>query len=166
MSRALRLSLAFAVLIGVTMAPKLIGSGRIAEPDGARLARDMAATLAARGFRTVVRAHHLFDYVLARKGDCTLIAANALASGWLGERFAEETAAIGPVSYQYRGATGTDFPRFVPVVAEHLQLWAYRVGIVAPRTPVIAIAASPACRLDAIDWGALRIWPMPQRGTS
>jgi hypothetical protein len=56
------------------------------------------------------------------------------------------------------GARGT-FPRFLPVTAEHLQNWAFRFGIVVPRTPVIAIAASPTCRLDSIDWSALRVWP-------
>jgi hypothetical protein len=162
-SRALRSSLALVALIGLTLTPKLAGAGRIAEPDGARLARDMAAALAARGFRTAVVAHHLFDYVVARNGACTLVATNALAGGYLRERFTEETAVVGPTLYHYGGATAAAFPRFVPVVAEHLQNWGYRVGIAAPRTPVIAIAASPACRLDAIDWAALRIWPMPLR---
>jgi hypothetical protein len=162
-SRALRLSLAFAALIGLTAAPKLIGVGRIAEPDGARLARDMGAALAAQGFRTAVVAYHLFDYVLARKGDCTLVAANMDAAGSLRERFAEETARIGPVLYHYGDATGPDFPRLAPAVAEHLQIWAYRIGIVAGRAPVIAIAASPGCRPGAIDWTSLRIWPAPKR---
>ncbi|MEA3047677.1 MAG: hypothetical protein QOJ53_2009, partial [Sphingomonadales bacterium] len=65
MSRALRLSLALALLIGLTLAPKLLGAGRMAEPDGARLARDMAAALAAQGFRTALVPHHLFDFVRA-----------------------------------------------------------------------------------------------------
>jgi hypothetical protein len=148
-------------LIGLTLTPKLLGAGRSAEPDGARLARDMAAALGAQGFRTALVPHHLFDFVRAQKGACTLIAANAPAGGYLRDRFGEETAAIGPPLYQYRGSTGTAFPRVVPVIAEHLQTWAYRVGIVAPRTPVIAIAAAPACRSEAIDWSALRIWPRP-----
>ncbi|TMJ20345.1 MAG: hypothetical protein E6G92_11535 [Alphaproteobacteria bacterium] len=164
MSRALRLSLVFAVLIGLTITPKLIGVGRIGEPDAARLARDMAAALTARGFRTAVVAHHLFDHVVARRGSCTLVATNALTQGYLRERFTEETAAIGPTYYHYRGATGPSFPRFIPVVSERLQNWANRVGIAVPRAPVIAIAASPACRLDTVDWAAFRIWPMPQPG--
>ena len=163
MSRALRLSLALAALIGLTLTPKLLGSGRIAAPDGARLARDMAATLAAQGFRTALVPHHLFDYVLARKGNCSLLAANIIASGYLRERFAEYAAAIGPTYYHYGDSTGPSFPRFLPVFTEHLQLWAYRAGIVAPRGPVIAIAASPACRLETIDLASLRIWPAPQR---
>jgi hypothetical protein len=163
-SRALRLSVALAVLIGVTLGLKLLAAGRAAEPDGGRLARDMAAALATRGFSTAVVPHHLFDYVVARKGDCALVAANALAAGYLRERFAEEVRGVGPVLYHYRGAPAAAFPRVIPVLSEHLQNWAYQVGIVAPRTPVIAIAASPACRLDSIDWSALRIWPMPLRG--
>ncbi|MEA3042208.1 MAG: hypothetical protein QOH47_46 [Sphingomonadales bacterium] len=165
MSRALRLSLALALLIGLTLAPKLLGAGRMAEPDGARLARDMAAALAAQGFRTALVPHHLFDFVRAQKGDCTLVAANAPAGGYLRDRFGEETAGVGPTLYHYRGAPDAAFPRVVPVISEHLQNWSYRVGIVAPRTPVIAIAASPACRPDAIDWSALRIWPMPLRAS-
>jgi hypothetical protein len=160
-SRALRLSVALLALTGLTLAPKLLGAARTAEPDGARLALDMAAALAAQGFRTALVPHHLFDFVRAQKGACTLIAANALAVGHLRDRFVEETAGIGPTLYHYRGATAAAFPRVAPVIAEHLQNWSYRVGIVAPRTPVIAIAASPACRLDSIDWSALRIWPRP-----
>lgn len=163
MSRAFRLSLAFAALIALTATPKLIGAERIAEPDGARLARDMAAALAAQGFRTAIVPHHLFDYVLARKGGCTLAATNMNAAGYLRERFAEETAAIGPLSYHYGDATGPDFPRLVPALAEHLQVWAYRIGIATAHAPVIAIAASPACRPGAIDWTSLQIWPAPKR---
>lgn len=163
MSRALRLSLAFAALSGLTLTPKLLGAARMAEPDGARLARDMAAALAAQGFRTSIVPHHLFDFVRAQKGACTLVAANALAGGYMHERFGQVTAGIGPARYHYDGATGASFPRVGPVVAEHFQNWGYRIGVVAPRIPVIAIAASPACRPEAIDWSALRIWPMPLR---
>jgi hypothetical protein len=166
-SRALRLSVALAALTGLTLGPKLLSAGRAAGPDGARLTRDMAAAFAAHGFRTAVVPHHLFDYVVvARRGACALVAANAQTDGYLRERFAEDAGGIGPILYHYSGAPVPAFPRVVPVVTEHLQNWAYRVGIVAPRTPVIAIAASPACRLDSIDWAAFRIWPMPLRGWS
>lgn len=163
MSRARRLSLALVLLTGLTLTPKLLGAARMAEPDGARLARDMAAVLTAQGFRTALVQHRLFDFVRAERGACTLVAANALASGYLQERFGELTAGVGPTQYHYGETTAAAFPRVYPVLAEHLQNWAYLVGIVAPRTPVIAIAASPACRREAIDWSALRIWPMPLR---
>jgi hypothetical protein len=162
-SRALRRSALLAVLLGLTLAPKLLGARRVAEPDGARLARDMAAMLRAGGFRTALPTHHLFDYVLARRGRCTMVAANAPASGALRDRFAEEAAAVGPVTYRYRSATARPFPRFLPVAEDYLQRWAYRLGIVVPRPALVAVAASPACRLDGLGWPALEIWPGPQR---
>jgi hypothetical protein len=163
-SRALRLSVAIALLTGLTLGPKLVGAGRVAAPDSAGLARDMAAALAGRGYRTAIVPHHLFDFVIARKEDCLLVAANAETDGYLHQRFAQEMAGIGPIHYHYDGALAPAFPRIFPVLGEHIQNWGYRIGIVAPRRPVIAIAASPACRLDAIDWAAFRIWPMPLRG--
>jgi len=158
-SRALRLSIALALLVGVTLGLKLSAAARTAEPDGARLAHEMSAALAAQGFSTAVVPHHLFDYVIARKGNCTLAATNAIASGYLRERFAEEVRGIGPVAYHYGDGPPAAFPRFIPVLTEHLQNWAYQIGIVGPRVPVIGIAASPACRLDTMDWAAFRIWP-------
>jgi hypothetical protein len=162
-SRAGRLSLALALLLGLTLTPKLLGAGRFAEPDGARLARDMAAMLAARGFQTRVVPHHLFPYVLARRGGCTLVAANAPANGSFRDSFADAAARIGPTLYHYRSERLGGFPRFLPVVEEYLQHWAYRVGLVVPRPPVIAIAAAPACRPGAFGWSALRVWPRPLR---
>jgi hypothetical protein len=160
-SRASRLSLAIALLLGLTLAPKLLSAGRLAEPDGARLARDMAGMLAERGFQTRIVPHHLFPYVLARRGGCTLVAANAPANGSLRDRFADAAARVGPTFYHYRSPPIGPFPRFRPVVEEYLQHWAYRLGLVVPRRPVIAIAAAPACRPDRLGWPALRVWPRP-----
>ena len=161
MSRAFRLSLAFVLLLGATLGVKVLTARRIGHSDDLRLARDMALMLRQDGFRTGVVPHHLFPYVRARKGGCFLVAANAVANGYLRHRFEGAAARIGPTVYNHGSARGPDFPRFLPVVTEHLQNWAFRFGISAPRTPVIAIAASPACRLDAIDWPALRVWAAP-----
>jgi len=159
--RRLGVSLALALLLGVTLVPKLVSAGRTAQPDDARLARDMVAMLRAAGFRAIAVPHHLFDYALARKGDCRLMAANAPAAGYLRTRFAEAAGPVGPTLYHYRGPRLGGFPRFRPVVEEYLQHWAYRLGFVVPRTPVIGVAASPGCRPDSLAWSSLRVWPAP-----
>lgn len=158
-SRAFRLSLAFILLLGLTLGVKSVTADRIAHADDMRMARDMAAMLQRDGFRVAVVPHHLFPFVRAEKEGCTLVAANAVANGVFRRRFESAAARIGPTSYNHGSALGGAFPRFLPVTAEHLQNWAFRFGIVAPRTPVIAIAASPTCRLDSINWPALRVWP-------
>ena len=160
-SRAFRLSLAFILLLGLTLGVKIFTADRIAHPDDMRLARDMAAMLQSDGFRVAVVPHHLFPFVRAEKEGCTLIAANAVASGVFRRRFESAAAPVGPTSYNHGSALGAAFPRYLPVVAEHLQNWAYRFGIIAPRKPVIAIAATPACRLDSIAWSTLLVWPVP-----
>jgi len=157
--RALGLSLALAALLAVTLAPKLLSAGRTAQADDSRLARDMVTMLRGQGFRAVAVPHHLFSHALAEKGACRLMAANAPATGYLRTRFAEAAATVGPTLYFYRGPGLGGFPRFRPVVEEYLQHWGYRIGLVVPRAPVIAIAASPGCRPDALPWASLRVWP-------
>ena len=160
-SRAFRLSLAFTLLFGLTLGLKIATASRLAHADEVRLARDMSAMLEMDGYRVTIVAHHLFAIVRAEKDGCTLVAANAVANGYLRRRFESAAERIGPTSYNHGSARGTGFPRFLPVAAEHLQNWAYRFGIVAPRTPVIAIAATPACRLESIAWSTLQVWPAP-----
>ncbi len=159
MPRLLAFSAALAVLVGATVGPKLVAQSRESVPDEARLAGEMAAMLGGHGFRSAVLPHRLFQLVPAEKGDCRLLAANMSAAGYKRTRFAQGAASYGPVRFYHGDASSDSFPRFVPAIQEVLQRWGSSIGIVAPRVPVIAVAASPECRLDGLPWEDLRIWP-------
>ena len=88
------------------------------------------------------------------------MAAYASPFGYIVDRFQREAAAVGRVRYLYGGVQYDAFPRIVPVLADQFQRRSFTLGWPVSVTPVIGVAASPACRLQLGAWKALRVWPL------
>lgn len=161
MSHPVTFSVAIAALLALTLPPKLIGSIHAVKADNGRLAHDIARMLRDRGFSAAAAPHGILTLVVARRGECRLIAGPIAAAGLTRDAFVHAAAHYGSVGYLYRSAVPGAFPRLAPVIGEYGQLWAARFGIVVARTPVIAVGRRGNCGLSTLPWTQLRIWPAP-----
>lgn len=160
-SRRAAFSLLAALAIAATIGLKAATLNVATAPDLLRFNRELAAHLATQGFATAIEDRMLeMDLVVATRGACRLKArAEDNADRYLS--FRHFTADLPVVRYRYRGDLLTAFPR-----GRHdLHALADRIGarlrLIETTEQPLAIAASAACDLSAIDFGPQRIYLRP-----
>ena len=81
-----------------------------------------------------------------------MLVAQRASDGSTKDRIAQFARPYGPLRHVYRGQIAVEPPRVEPFlrdrIASQLQQFGLRVG----RSPVLAVAASPGCSLQEIDW--------------
>lgn len=128
-------------------------------PDLPRFNRELAARLAAQGFAARVRDLRLdLDMVEARRGDCRL-AARVEETAELTRDFRRLTPGLDVIRFHYRGSLRTAYPRGEHGLYSLLNRMGLRLGLVQTSQQPLAIAATPACNLAAIDFGPQRLHP-------
>lgn len=148
-------SLGFAALLLLSLAAKAALSAPTPFPDPARFGREAAATLAGQGFATALELRPLGMLVHARRGGCRLLVADYSAYGTFAEVIAERAAAVGTLRFVYRNAFYDQAPKLVPLTDFYWWREQRRLGLAAPRHPVLAVAASAPCRVETLDWRPL-----------
>ena len=129
------------------------------EPDLARFNRELAGRLAEQGFDAEVRDLRLdLDIVDARRGACRL-AARSEETAELTRDFRRLTPGLEVIRFHYRGRLRTAYPRGEHGLFSLFNRMALRLGLVETSQQPLAIVANPACDLDAIDFGPLRLHP-------
>lgn len=128
-------------------------------PDIPRFNRELAAHLAAQGFEARVRDLRLdLDMVEARRGDCRL-AARSEETAELSRDFRRLTPGLDVLRFHYRGTLHMEYPRGEHGLFSLLNRMGLRLGLVETSQQPLAIAATPACNLAAIDFGPQRLHP-------
>ena len=129
------------------------------EPDLPRFNRELADRLAEQGFDAEVRDLRLdLDIVDARRGACRL-AARSEETAELTRDFRRLTPGLEVIRFHYRGRLRTAYPRGEHGLFSLFNRMALRLGLVETSQQPLAIVANPACDLDAIDFGPLRLHP-------
>lgn len=157
MSRALRFSLIVAALLLVSLTPKFLAGNTVLLPDISALQSQMAGRLRAGGLVRLPAVSPRAAAIRAGRGACRMMALNMEPEGHLTTWFSDRAATIGPATYHYRGVPSREFPRFWPPIEAFVQQAGFRLGLNIPRAPVIAVAATPACRAYPIDWSGLQL---------
>ena len=152
-------SLAFAGLLLVSLAAKVALSAPTPYPDPARFGGEAAAMLAGHGFATASELRPLGMLVRARRGDCRLVLADYSPYGTFADTIAARAGAAGPLRFVYRGDLYERAPKLLPLTDFYWWREQRRLGLAAPRHPIVAVAASPQCRLESLDWRRLAAMP-------
>lgn len=122
-----------------------------------RLAADAASILTSDGWSARSREHHLIGWLIeGTRGDCRILVHFTPPEGASDDKFRRLAQPIGPVTYQYRGRMSREFPRLVPMLAGHVQRYAWSFGLAIPTAPLIATARSPSCGTQTPDFTGLR----------
>lgn len=125
--------------------------------DSKRLAADAVLSLTEDGWSVRPLEHHLIGWLIeGARGDCRILVHFAPPEGVSDEKFRRLAQPVGSVTYQYRGRTSRDFPRFVPTLAGHFQRYVWSFHLAIPTAPLIAIGRSPSCGAQAPDFTGLR----------
>lgn len=157
--RSSNASLAFAALLLVSLAAKAMSSAPTPKPDPRRFAGAAVLALKEEGFATALEPRPLGILVHARRGDCRLIAGDYTPYGTFAEVFAARAAALGPLRFVYRGEAHARAPKLLPLLDFYLWRERRRLGLAAPRHPIVAYAASSGCGSASPDWSRLAALP-------
>lgn len=150
-------ALGIALIVG-SLGVKAAATGAVV-PDAARFDADVIARLRAQGF-AAAREHRYADLsrVHARRGTCRLLVQEASRASEFESVYRFKARDYGPLRYRYRGSWDAR-PREVSLQTESfLQRLSARLGFSTPLQVPVAIAGSPECHLDSIDFGPLELY--------
>ena len=147
---------ALLVILPLTLGLRSVGHGeRIT--NNKRLAADAASSLVKDGWSVRPLKHHLIGWLIeGARGDCRILIHFPPPEGVSDDKFRRLAEPVGPVTYQYRGRTSREFPRLVPMLAGHVQRYAWSFGLAIPTAPLVATARSPSCSIPVPDFTGLR----------
>lgn len=130
----------------------------LVDRDPKRFDHAAIATLHAQNFSTSIRTFaHRSDLILAERGDCRIAVRDATSSLAMAAVFAEDTKAIGPVQYFYRGQQYSR-PPGLRLRASRLEFEILeRLGARSPKPSLSAFAASPGCGAGSFGFDDVRI---------
>lgn len=124
--------------------------------DSDRLTGDAGGLMRNTGWTVRPVEHHLLGRLVEGiRGDCRILVHFASPEGLTDDKFRAVARRVGPVSYSYRGQSSRQFPRTAPLLAWHVQRYAWSFGLAIPTAPLIATARSPTCGLMAPDFTGL-----------
>lgn len=163
-SRRAAFSLVVAAALATTLGIKARTLDLATGPDLARYNRDLAVLLTRQSFAVSIedRAADM-DLVVASRGECRFKARIETTA----DRFAalrSFAAGLPVVRYRYRGELFEAFPRGRYDFDSLLGRITLRLGLASSSQQPLAIAASPACDLDQIDFGPQRVFRLPKEG--
>ena len=147
---------ALALLLALSLAGKAAWSAPAPEPDPLQPAEAAREVLARAGFRTRIVEFDRSPRVLAEgfRGRCRILAGDWPPHGTFADVYRDLGSRLGTLRFVRDGAVTTEAPKLRALLEFYVWREQRRIGIEAPRTPVIAVAASPGCDLDSLPWAS------------
>ena len=117
----------------------------------------VAAFLAEHGFEP--RVERSFGHVLiyANSGKCRMLISKAEAHGWNRSSIEIKAQSTGRLTYVFDGALYEHEPFLVPVIDEYWTHLRSKMGLSPNYHPVLAVAASDHCYINALPWRELGV---------
>lgn len=150
----------FAAGLAVSLAGKAASNQPIASPDQKLFAERLESTFKLAGLQPRNRA--LFSTgitVLASGGLCVVWATEYTPYGTMADVIAQHGRSVGKLRYVYKSLVYERPPSVKPLLAFYWWRELKRIGIDAPRYPIVAIAASDGCDLSLLPWINLAAMP-------
>lgn len=142
-------------LLVLSMGLKLGASRSEPMPDERLFASQVSRFLEREGYSTAAELRPLGMMVTARRDGCRLAIRNYPPHGTLAQTYARLAQPIGPLHFAYRGRVSDRAPKLLPLIEYFIGRELRRLGIAAPRAPILAVAASPGCDIERLRWEAI-----------
>lgn len=88
----------------------------------------------------------------AVSGDCRLVIRQIIPQGWDLDGVKTIGAQEGQLSFIFKGLVYTDLPLRSTILSHYWTRLQQKMGLNASSNPVLAVAASDSCSLDALPW--------------
>jgi hypothetical protein len=147
-----------AAALALTLAVKLLFYHREPAPaDPEVLGKAVAAFLLQHGYESRVEKRFDSFFIHANAGKCRMVIRKAVPQGW--DRSSIELLAkpVGRLTYVFDGAVHAHQPFLAPMLDEYWMRVRFKLGLSPNRHPVLAVAASDDCAVDAIPWWELGV---------
>ena len=143
-----------AAVLALSLAGKVVASRAPPEASGKATAAAVGSVLRHGGYETrvVTTSRSPGVFVEAQSGRCRILAGDYPPHGTFDSVYRVMAMPIGRLRFIHRGSLLEEQPKLGGLFDYYVWRELGRVGIVAQRPPVIAIAASDACPLDRLDW--------------
>lgn len=142
-------------LLVLSLGLKLGASRSEPLPDERLFASQVSRFLEREGYATAAELRPLGMMVTARRGGCRLAIRDYPPHGTLAQVYARLARPVGPLHFIYRGRVTDRAPKLLPLVEYFIGREMRRLGIAAPRAPILAVAASRGCEITRLRWGAI-----------
>lgn len=149
-----------AAALTASLAGKAASNQPVAPPDQKLFAERLESTFRLAGLQPSDRS--LFSTgitVLASSEQCVLWATEYTPYGTMADVIAQRARSVGELRYVYKGRVYKHPPAIMPLLAFYWWRELKRIGIDAPRYPIVAIAASRECDLTLLPWINLAALP-------
>lgn len=152
--------LVFTALLAISLAGKILSNQPTPPPDDALFAAAVEQALRSNGFSRIAREpFEKRTSIVATRGSCTVWAAESNAHGTFAEPIARRARRVGPLHFVFDGEIRDERPRYEPLLSFYWWRELRRIGVEAPRRPVVAVAASKGCDALSMDWSGLATLP-------
>jgi hypothetical protein len=139
----------------LTLALKLIAHPVSANPDD--LSRAVSAFLLQQGFETDVEQIYGNFLIHADAGKCRMLIREAAPQGWDHSSIELTAKLVGRLSYVFEGVVYEQQPFLAPMIGDYWTRARSKMGFSASRHPILAVAASDDCSINALPWWELSV---------
>ena len=146
-------------LLVLSLGLKLAASRSEPRPDQQLFASQVFRFLEREGYTTAAELRPLGMMVTARRDGCRLAIRDYPPHGTLAQVYARLARPVGQLRFVYRGRVSDRAPKLLPLIEYFIGRELRRMGIAAPRAPILAVAVSRGCDITRLRWGTISTFP-------
>jgi hypothetical protein len=145
-----------AVAFALTLALKMLFYDRGPAPaDAEVLGEAVAAFLLQHGFESGLEKRFDSVFIHAYAGKCRMLISEAAPQGWDRSRNELWAKPVGRLTYVFDGAVHAHQPFLAPMLDKYWMQVRIKMGLSPNYHPVLAVAASDDCAVNALPWREL-----------
>jgi hypothetical protein len=146
------LAAAFALTLGLKL---LLYHSESVPADAEMLGETVAAFLVHHGFESRLEKRLDSVFIHANAGKCRMLISEAAPQGWDRSRIELWAKPVGRVAYVFDGAVHAHQPFLAPMLDEYWMRVRVKIGLSPNHHPILAVAASDDCAVNALPWWEL-----------
>jgi len=135
----------------------LLYRGEPPRPDPKAFGEAISSFLLQHGFESRVEIKLGQAFVYADAGKCRMLISEAEPHGWNQGGIKWRAKQVGRLSFVIDGTVYEREPFLSPVIGAYWTLVQSKMGFNPSHHPILAVAASDDCEIDALPWSELRI---------
>lgn len=121
------------------------------------LTRAVSSFLLQQGFESHVEKRFGTVFIRAKAGACRMLIREAAPQGWDRNSIEMGAKSVGRLSYVFDGTVYTREPFVAPLLQEYWTRARFKMGLSPKRHPLLAVAASDDCTINALPWRELAV---------